>query len=166
MPSKFVKDEWLGLRGMDDKGKFIQEEDSKADAWKNVAKSDRLIRKYAGDAFADTRLDDGLHAIVAKDSTSEEKKLAKQQKTVGAIAHLTLQAMESYSVLYKKVSDMIMWSIGQPDTVNPEWTGEDDTVHSHIMYIEWQNRYFAHFQNIQRESQVDLAETVSKLQSP
>ena len=67
MPSKFVKDEWLGLRGMDDKGKFIQEEDSRADAWKNVAKSDRLVRKYARDAFADTRLDDGLHAIVAKD---------------------------------------------------------------------------------------------------
>ena len=63
--------------------------------------------------------------------------------------------MESYPVLYKKVSDMIMWSIGQPDTVNPEWTGEDDTVHSHFMYIEWQNRYFAHFQNIQRESQVE-----------
>ena len=78
MPSKFVKDEWLGLRGMDDKGKFIQEEDSRADAWKNVAKSDRLVRKYAGDAFANIRLDDGLHAIVAKDSTSEEKKLAKQ----------------------------------------------------------------------------------------
>ena len=133
MPSRFVKDEWLGLRGMDDKDKFIQEEDNKADAWK----------------------DDGLHAIVAKDSISEEKKLAKQQKTVGAFTHLTLQAMESYSVLYKKVSDMVMWSIGQPDTVNPEWTGEDDTFHSHFMYIEWQNRYFAHFQNIQRESQVE-----------
>ena len=56
-----------------------------------------------------------------------------------------------------------MWSIGQPDTVNPEWTGEDDTVHSHFMYIEWQNRYFAHFQNIQREFQVDLAEPLANV---
>ena len=73
----------MGLRGMDDKGKFIQEEDSRADAWANVAKSDRLVRRYAGDAFAETRLDDGFHTIVAKDSTSEEKKMAKQQKTMG-----------------------------------------------------------------------------------
>ena len=104
---------------MDDKGKFIQEEDSRADAWKYVAKSDRLVKRYAGDAFADTRLDDGLHAIVAKDSTSEEKKMAKHQKTMGAIAHLTLQAMENYSSLYKKVEDMVMWSIGQPNAINP-----------------------------------------------
>ena len=130
MPSKFVKDEWMGLRGMDDNGKFIQQEDSRADEWKNVAKSDRLVRRYAGDAFADTRLDDGLHAIVDKDSTSEEKKLAKQQKTMGAITHLTLQAIESYSNLYKKVEDMVMWSIGQPNADNPEWTGVDDSVHS------------------------------------
>ena len=39
IPSKFIK-KWLGLRGMDDKGKFIQEEDAKTDTWKNVAKSD------------------------------------------------------------------------------------------------------------------------------
>ena len=29
--SKFVKDEWMGLRGMDDDCKFIQQEDSRAD---------------------------------------------------------------------------------------------------------------------------------------
>ena len=62
-PTKFVMDEWMGLRGMDDNGKFIKQKDSRTDAWKNVAKSDRLIRRYAGDAFAETRLDDGLHAI-------------------------------------------------------------------------------------------------------
>ena len=71
--------------------------------------------------------------------------------------------MESYSVLYKKVSDMIMWSIGQPDTVNQEWTGEDDTVHSYYMYNVWQNRYFAYFQNIHREFQVDLAELLANV---
>ena len=56
-------DEWMGLRGMNDNGKFIKQKDSRTDAWKNLAKSDRLIRRYAGDAFAETRLDDGLHAI-------------------------------------------------------------------------------------------------------
>ena len=130
---------------MDEKGKFIQEEDGKTDTWKNVAKSDRLIKRYAGDAFADTRLDDGLHAIVDKDSTTEEKKLAKQQKTVGAIAHLSLQAMESYSSLYNKISSMVMTSIGQPNTINPEWSEEIDTVHSQYIYSKWQNRYYEYF---------------------
>ena len=36
MPSKFIKDEWLGLRGMDDKGKFIQDEDSRAETYQEV----------------------------------------------------------------------------------------------------------------------------------
>ena len=75
---------------------------------------------------------------------------------MGAIAHLTLQAMESYSALYNKVNDMVMWSIGQPNADNPEWTGEDDTVHNQYVYSEVQNRYYEHFQNIQREFQVDL----------
>ena len=146
IPSKFIKEKWLGLRGMDEKGKFIQVEDAKTDTWKNVAKSDRLVKKYAGDAFANTRLDDGLHAIVDKDSTTEEKELAKQQKTVGAIAHLTLQAMEGYTVLYSKISEMVMTGIGQPKAINPEWTGEDDTVHSQYIYSEWQNQYYEYFQ--------------------
>ena len=85
---------------MDANGKFIKQEDNKADEWKTVAKSDRLIRHNAGDVFADTRLDDGLHAIVDKDfSSSEEKKLIKHQRTMGAVAHLTLQALENYSTL-------------------------------------------------------------------
>ena len=153
----------MGLRGMDDKGKFIQEEDSRADAWANVAKSDRLVRRYAGDTFAETRLDDGFHAIVAKDSTFEEKKMAKQQKTMGAIVHLTLQAMENYFSMYKKVNDMVMWSIGQPNAINPEWTGEDDTVHSHYVFSDVQNGYYEHFQNIHREFQVDLAEPLANV---
>ena len=140
----------MGGGEMDDNGKFIQQKDSRSDAWKNVAKSDRQIRRYAGDAFAETRLDDGLHAIVDKDSTSEEKKLSRQQRTMGAVAHLSLQAMENYSSLYKKVDDLFMWYIGQPSVVNPEWTGEDDTVHSQYVFSEGQNRAYEHFQNIQR----------------
>ena len=64
IPSEFAKVEWLSLRKMDANGNFIKLEDNKADEWKTVAKSDRLIRRNAGDVFADTRLDEGLHAIV------------------------------------------------------------------------------------------------------
>ena len=70
MPSRFVRDEWLSFRGMDDK-----------------------------------------------------EKLAKQQKMVGAITHLKLQTMESYSLLYNMFNNMVLWSIGQPKTVNMEWSG-------------------------------------------
>ena len=163
IPSKFAKEEWLGLRRMDADGKFIQQEDNKADEWKSVAKSDRLVRRNAGDVFADTRLDDGLHAIVDKDSTSEEKKLAKQQKTMGAIAHLTLQAMENYATLYKKVEELVMWSIGDPRDENSEWTGVEDTVHPRYVYSEVQNQYYTYFRGIQREFQVDLAEPLANV---
>ena len=71
--------------------------------------------------------------------------------------------MESYSALYNKVNDMVMWSIGQPNADNPEWTGEDDTVHNQYVYSEVQNRYHEHFQNIQREFQVDLAEPLANV---
>ena len=73
-PSTFVKFvKWLVLRGMNGDGKLVSDDDAKTDTWKHVANSDRLIKKYAGDVFADTCLDDGLHSIVHKDATTEEK---------------------------------------------------------------------------------------------
>ena len=41
--------------------------------WKHVAKSDRLLKKYTGDVFADTQFNEGLHSIVDKDVTAEER---------------------------------------------------------------------------------------------
>ena len=141
--------EWLGLRKMDANGNFIKQEDNKADEWKTVAKSDRLIRRNAGDVFADTRLDEGLNAIVDKDSSSSEgKKLIKQQKTMGAIAHLALQTLENYSKLYEKTSYLLKSCIGNPCVKNTEWTGEDDTAHNQFVFSEVQNGYYEHFQNI------------------
>ena len=52
---------------------------------KHVTKSDRLLKKYAGDVFADTQLDEGLHSIVDKDVTAEERiatEFLKQHNTV------------------------------------------------------------------------------------
>ena len=40
--------------------------------------------------------------------TAEEKELSKQQKTLGAIAHLTLQDMEGYSCLYRRLNDLVL----------------------------------------------------------
>ena len=50
-----------------------------------MAKSDRLLKKYAGDVFMDTQLDEGIHSIVDKDVTAEErvaKEFLKQHNTV------------------------------------------------------------------------------------
>ena len=45
-------------------------ENNKPDIWKNVAKSDKLVRKYSGDVFADTKPDDGLYSLVDKKATN------------------------------------------------------------------------------------------------
>ena len=73
-----------------------------------MAKSNGLLKKYARDVLADTRLDEGLYSIVDKDVTAEEKELSKQQKTLGAIGHLNLQGMEGYSCLYNKLNDLAL----------------------------------------------------------
>ena len=83
--SAFVKEKWLYLRDMNGDGKFVTEDDARTDMWKHVAKSDRLLKKYAGDVFADTQFDEGLHSIADKDVTAEERaatEFLKQHNTV------------------------------------------------------------------------------------
>jgi len=164
IPSNFAKEEWLGLRKMDANGNFIKQEDNKADEWKTVAKSDRLIRRNAGDVFSDTRLDEGLLAIVEKDSSSSEgKKLIKQQRTMGAIAHLTLQALENYSRLYEKTSQLVTWCIGQPCDKNTQWTGAEDTVNPEFVDSQAQEWYRDKLLELQKELQVDLADPLANI---
>ena len=62
-----------------------------------------------------------------------------------AIAHLTLQAMEGYSDLDRRLSELVIAGIGQPNTDNPDWTGEGDTVHHQYIYSEWQNQNYKYF---------------------
>ena len=70
----------------------------------------------------------------------------------------------AYSTLYKKVNELYMWYIGGPNTLNPEWTGEEDETHDQYIYSEGQNRAYAQFKDVQHEFQVDLAEPrVSRL---
>ena len=68
---------------------------------------ERLIRRYAGDAFAETRLDDGLHAIVDKNASSEEEKLSKQQRIMGVTAHLSLQEVVANTQLDESTEFLI-----------------------------------------------------------
>ena len=46
----------MGLRDMDVAGKYVREDSSKPDAWKNASRSEKQIKKYGGDIFSDTRL--------------------------------------------------------------------------------------------------------------
>ena len=112
VPTSFVKKTWWEMRGMDASGKFVPEDESKHDEWKQKAKSDRLVKKYAGEAFADTKLDYGLHSIVDKTESQEEKDLIKMQRVMGAMGHLTLKAMEGYSTVYNKLTEFVNAGIG------------------------------------------------------
>ena len=64
---------------------FVTEDDVRTDMCKHVTKSDRLLKKYAGDVFADTQLDEEFHSIVDRDVTAEERiarEFLKQHNTV------------------------------------------------------------------------------------
>ena len=161
VPSQFMKEKWLQMRGMDESGQFIYEDESKTDAWKFVAKSDRLVKKYAGEIFGDTKLDDGLHSIVDRSESQEEKDLVKLQRAFGSIGHLALKAMEGYATLYKKLEDFVNAGIGEPRGENPEYTGPSDTVNPRYVWSETQLRTWNDFQGIQRELQVDVAEPIA-----
>ena len=163
VPTTFIKEKWLNMRGLDEAGKFISEDDSKIDAWKHVAKSDRLIKKYAGEIFADTKLDDGLHSIVDRSDTNDEKDLIKQQRTFGSLAHLALKAMEGYAIIYKKLDSYVNAGIGAPKEVNPEWTGEEDDINPQYIYSEHQVKIYKQFQELQKELQVDVAEPIANV---
>ena len=88
--SFFIKEKWFGLRGLDVAGKSVEEDGSKPDSWKNASRCDKLIKKYGGDIFSETRLDDELFSIVEKNEPVDKKDLAKQQRLVGSMAHLAL----------------------------------------------------------------------------
>ena len=161
VPSEFMKEKWLQMRGMDDSGQFRFDDESKTDAWKFVAKSDKLVRKYAGEIFGDTKLDDGLHSIVEKGDSQEEKDLAKLQKAFGSMGHLALKAMEGYAGLYKKLEDFVNTGIGPPKDLNPAYTGPADEEHNQFVWSASQLKSWYDFQELQRELQVDVAEPIA-----
>ena len=162
VPTPFVKEQWLKIRGMDASGKFLTEDESKPDTWKQMAKSDKLIKKFSGEIFSETKLDDGLHSIVDKNESGEEKDLSKYQKTFGSIGHLVLKTLEGYGDMYRKFGEFANKCIGHPRMQNPEWKDESSEVPQYI-WADYQINAYAEHQAILQEFQVDVAEPLSSV---
>ena len=161
IPSSFARENWLKMRGMDDSGKFLTERDARPDAWKDVSKSDRLVRRFSGEVFADSKLDDGLHSIVNKHDVPEDKDLVRSQKTFGSIGHLCLTALESFGRIYKTLGEFVSSNLGPPESINPEWTEGSDLPQ--LVYSGEQMETWTEFQDILKELQVDVAEPISNV---
>ena len=162
VPSPFVKEQWLKIRGMDASGKFLSEDESRPDSWKQVAKSDKIIKKFSGEIFSETKLDDGLHSIVDRNESSEEKDLARFQKTFGSIGHLVLKTLEGYGTMYHKLEDFANKCIGSPRQLNPEWKDDTSDVPQYI-WADYQIQAYNEHQTILQELQVDVAEPLSSV---
>ena len=147
----------MSLRGTDDAGRFVEDNNAKSDAWKNVCKSDKLIKKYGGDIFSKPRLFDGLHSVVDKNEPTNEKDLAKQQRLIGSMAHLALQGVKNFTLLYKKLNNFLLRNIGEALTKNPDYTGEEDIKHSPYNYSKHQ------FVQLQKVFQLDVGEPVTNV---
>ena len=81
---------------MDKKRKFILSNGSKPDAWKSLSEthSTKRVKKYAGEVFAESKLDDGLYSIVDKKESTVEKELTKSQRTLRAVGHTFLSWLQ------------------------------------------------------------------------
>ena len=163
VPSEFAKSKWLHIRDMDADGKYMSENNNKPDLWKNVAKSDKLVRKYSGDVFADTKLDDGLYSLVDKKETNDEKDLVKSQRVYGSIGHLSLKALEGYAEVYKKIDSFGNKMLGYPAKLNPAWTGKEDQSNQQYIWSESQIHAYNECQSILKEFQVDVSEPLSNI---
>ena len=161
-PTEFVKESWLTIRGMNKSGKFDKDDDAKIDAWKDVANSAHLIKKYSGEIFSATTLDDGLSSIVHKGESSESKELIKNQKIFGSIGHLSLLAQEGFGKLYNKLDVFVRTNIGQPSQPNPEYV-DGDTTHPKYIWSEYQLQTWQDFKAILGELQVDVSEPISNV---
>ena len=159
--TKFVKEQWFALRGFDTEGKFVIGDETKYDSWKKVAPSEKILKKYGGEVFSETKLDDGLHSVVAKDLTKTEGMLKKNQRVLGSIAHLSLSAVESYGRIYGKISDLVTGLVGDPK-LNPDWN-EGDPPEDKYFWEEHQSKGLLDLQNLLAELQVDVSEPISNI---
>ena len=146
---------------MDESGKYVVEQDAKPDAWKDVSRSDRLVRRYSGEVFAESKLDDGLHSIVNKHDVPEDKDLIKTQKTLGSVGHLALTALESFGRIYKTLGEFVSSNLGPPERENPDWTEGSDLPQ--LVYSDVQMETWSEFQEVLKELQVDVAEPISNI---
>ena len=164
-PTSFVREKWLKLRGLDQEGKFIPEDESKLDAWKSIIPADKLIKKYGGEIFSDTKIDEGLHSVVDKNETKEERELSKLQRRQGCTAHLSLKAMEGFARSYEKVKDFITYWIGYPADTNQNFDTSLPPSESNLEMIwsEKQCEMYSQGQELLKEIQVDIADPIANL---
>ena len=160
-PTSFVREKWLKLRGLDQEGKFIPEDESKLDAWKSIIPADKLIRKYGGEIFSDTKIDEGLHSVLDKNETKEEKELSKLQRRQGCTAHLSLKAMEGFTRSYEKVKDFITYWICYPADTNQNFYPSLPPSDSNLEMV-WSEKQCEMYSQGQ-EIQVDIANPIANL---
>ena len=116
---------------------------------------------HGGEVFSETKLDDGLHSVVAKDLTKTEGMLKKNQRVLGSVAHLSLSAVESYGRIYGKISDLVTGLVGDPK-LNPDWN-EGDPPEDKYFWEEHQSKGLLDLQNLLAELQVDVSEPISNI---
>ena len=162
-PTDFVKEQWLGIRGFDTNGNFLVGDETKHDSWKKVAPSEMILKKYGGEVFAETKLDDGLQSIVDKDTSKSktESQLVRNQRVLGAIGHLSLSAIESYGTLYGKISSLVRGLIGEPKE-NPDWKDGDDED-TRLFWDDSQQQALSNLKALLAELQVDVSEPISNI---
>ena len=164
-PSSFVKKEWFKLRGLNQDGRYVTEDDTKQDAWKTHILADKLVKKYGGEVFSDTKVDDGLHSIVESKESNEERELTKLQKLQGSTAHLALYALEGFKSKYERLQNFIDSWVGNPSKANPEFDTNSPQSQSNPPYI-WSEQQIAMYeqgQELLTELQVDVAEPIANI---
>ena len=159
-PSSFVKKEWFKLRGLNQDDKYVTEDDTKQDAWKTHILADKLVKKYGGEVFSDTKVDDGLHSIVESKESNEEKELTKLQKLQGSTVHLALYDLEGFKTKYEKLQNFIDSWVGNPAKENPEFDPASPPSDSNLpfMWSDQQTAMYEQGQELLTELQIDVAE--------
>jgi hypothetical protein len=97
----FVRQQWFGMRGFSNDGKFDEKKYPLTGDWPRMCKATRLIKRFASPSFAKLTMEESLP--VPGPSTpagKSEKDLVILQKHFGAIAHLNLAAQEAFNTAY------------------------------------------------------------------
>lgn len=95
--TKFVREQWFNLRGLDETGKYA---DPSSD-WVKQCKASRLIGKFASPNFSSTSVEEALPVPPLGSPIGKmEKELASFQTMFGSIAHISLRAQENFNNIY------------------------------------------------------------------
>ena len=77
------------------------------------------------------------------------------------MAHLALQGVENFFLLYKKLNHFVLSNIELAETSNREYIGPSDTKHNPYIYSVQQEALYAEFAQLQTEIQHHVAEPIT-----